>query len=275
MITFPNAKINLGLSVIRKRTDGFHDLETVFYPVPLRDSLEIYSLSNKQEKFSLHQYGKVILGIPESNLAVKAYLLLKKEFDLPPIDIHLYKNIPSGAGLGGGSADAAFMIKLLNEKFQLNLSDYQLEKYASVLGADCAFFIRNKPVFAKGIGNEFFPIQLSLKGYQIVVVKPDIFISTKEAFANVQPMQPKYSVKDIIHKPIQYWKDLLINDFECSVYPRYPIIKKIKEKLYECGAIYASMSGSGSSIFGLFGPNVSLPNLKFDRNIFYFQTILQ
>lgn len=270
MITFPNAKINLGLSIVRKRTDGFHDLETVFYPVSLRDSLEIHPSSDKNEKFVLHQYGKTIAGNHENNLVVKAYLLLDKEFGLPPIDIYLYKNIPSGAGLGGGSADAAFMLKLLNERFQLNLPDNQLEEYASVLGADCAFFIQNQPIFAEGIGNIFSPVHLSLKGYRIVIVKPDVFISTKEAFANIHPHQPEHSIKEIIQKPVQEWKELLVNDFEDSLFPHYPIIRNLKEKLYEHGAIYASMSGSGSSVFGLFDANTSLSGLDFDENVFYF-----
>ena len=166
MIAFPNIKINLGLSITEKRPDGYHNLETVFYPVALEDALEIRTSPNADRKFTLHQHGMEIAGNPEDNLVVKAYLLMDKEFHLPPIEIHLYKHIPSGAGLGGGSSDAAFMLKLLNDHYQLGVSEEQLEVYAATLGADCAFFIRNAPTFAEGIGNIFSPIPLSLKGYQ-------------------------------------------------------------------------------------------------------------
>ena len=262
MIIFPNAKINLGLNITEKRPDGYHNLETIFYPVPLEDALEITVLNSSENKFSLHQSGLEIAGNPETNLVVKAYRLLDEKFDLPPVDIYLYKNIPSGAGLGGGSSDAAFMLKLLNDKFKLKLSDKILEEYAATLGADCAFFIKNTPTFAEGIGNLFSPVTLSLKGYQLVLVKPDIFVSTREAFAQIHPHKPEHSLREIITVPIEQWKDYMINDFEESVFPQHPAIREIKEELYNEGAIYAAMSGSGSSVFGIFHPDTTLPMLK-------------
>ncbi len=249
MLAFPNIKINLGLSITEKRPDGYHNLETVFYPVALEDALEIRTSSETEKKITLHQYGMEIAGNPEDNLVAKAYSLLDKEFHLPPVEIHLYKHIPSGAGLGGGSSDAAFMLKLLNDHFQLELSEEQLEVYAATLGADCAFFIKNKPTYAEGIGNLFSPIELSLSGYQIMIVKPNVFVSTREAFSNIHPHRPEYPVKEAILRPVAEWKDILINDFEASVFPQHPVIGEIKRELYHQGAIYASMSGSGSSVF--------------------------
>ena len=254
MITFPNAKINLGLNIIEKRPDGYHNLETVFYRVPVEDALEVNILNESTQKFRLHQAGLEIAGEAENNLVVKAYKLLDERFNLPPIDIHLFKHIPSGAGLGGGSSDAAYMLKLLNEKFNLELSDENLEEYAAKLGADCAFFIRNAPTYAEGIGNIFSPISLSLKGYQIVLVKPDIFVSTRDAFAQIKSHRQEIPLKEVIKQPIEEWKERMVNDFEESVFPQFPAIKEIKEKLYEAGAIYAAMTGSGSSVFGLFKP---------------------
>ncbi|WP_303033502.1 4-(cytidine 5'-diphospho)-2-C-methyl-D-erythritol kinase [Bacteroides acidifaciens] len=274
MIVFPNIKINLGLSITEKRPDGYHNLETVFYPVALEDALEIRALPEADKKITLHQYGMEIAGKPEDNLVAKAYSLLDKEFHLPTVEIHLYKHIPSGAGLGGGSSDAAFMLKLLNGHFHLNLSEEQLEIYAATLGADCAFFIKNKPVYAEGIGNIFSPIELSLKGYQIMIVKPDVFVSTREAFANIHPHHPEYPVKEVIRRPVAEWKDILINDFEASVFPQHPVIGEIKQELYNQGAIYASMSGSGSSVFGLFAPDAALPEINRKSNSFCFKGTL-
>ena len=274
MITFPNIKINLGLSITEKRPDGYHNLETVFYPVALEDALEIRTNPEAQQKFTLHQHGMEIAGNPENNLVVKAYLLLDKEFHLPPVEIHLYKHIPSGAGLGGGSSDAAFMLKLLNEHYNLQLSDNQLEDHAATLGADCAFFIKNTPTYAEGIGNIFSPIELSLKGYRIMIVKPDVFVSTREAFANIRPHRPEYPVREVIRRPVAEWKDTLINDFEASVFPQYPVIGEIKEELYHQGAIYASMSGSGSSVFGLFAAGTTLPEIDWGTNAFCFKGTL-
>lgn len=271
MIAFPNIKINLGLSITEKRPDGYHNLETVFYPVALEDALEIRTFPNADRKFTLHQHGMEIAGNPEDNLVVKAYLLMDKEFHLPPIEIHLYKHIPSGAGLGGGSSDAAFMLKLLNDHYQLGVSEEQLEVYAATLGADCAFFIRNAPTFAEEIGNIFSPIPLSLKGYQILIIKPDVFVSTREAFANIHPHHPEYSIKEAIKRPVNEWKEILINDFEDSVFPQHPVIGEIKAELYRQGAVYASMSGSGSSVYGLFEPEGTLPETDWGTNVFCFK----
>lgn len=264
MITYPNAKVNLGLNITEKRPDGYHNLETVFYPIPLQDALEVKPLDGENE-YLLKIAGTQITGEPEDNLVIKAYRLLKQDYPhLPSIDIHMFKHIPTGAGLGGGSSDAAFMLKLLNEKFSLHISVSQLEEYAARLGADCAFFIQNKPVFASGIGNIFEPIELSLKGYYLVLVKPDIFVSTKEAYALVKPQKSQQSLKDIIHKPIEEWKNTMVNDFEKSVFHKFPEIAAIKDKLYDMGAIYASMSGSGASVFGLFKEQV-----KYVDEVFY------
>lgn len=274
MITFPNAKINLGLNITGKRLDGYHNLETIFYPIPLEDALEVTLLNDSERKFDLHQSGMDIAGDPEANLVVKAYRLLVDKHSLPPINIYLHKKIPSGAGLGGGSSDAAFMLRLLNDKFTLNLSVETLEEYAAILGADCAFFIQNAPTFAEGIGNIFSPISLSLKGYQLILIKPDIFVSTREAFAHIHPQKPKYTLKEIISCPISEWKNYLVNDFEESVFPQHPVIGYIKEDLYHAGALYAAMSGSGSSVFGIFQPEVQLPELKYE-NAFNFHCTLK
>ncbi|MDL2299451.1 4-(cytidine 5'-diphospho)-2-C-methyl-D-erythritol kinase [Bacteroides sp. OttesenSCG-928-E20] len=259
MIAFPNAKINLGLHIVEKRLDGYHNLETVFYPIPWKDALEISESKNSlPRKYALHLSGKIVIDDRGENLVVKAYKLLDEEFDLPPIDIYLYKNIPLGAGLGGGSADGAFMLKLLNKKFNLALSDEQLETYAARLGADCPFFIKNKPVYAEGIGNIFSPIELTLHNYRIIVIKPDVFVSTRDAFSGIVPQRPSYSICDVVKQPVHTWKDLLTNDFEKTVFSKYPEIGMIKESLYNKGAIYASMSGSGSSVYGIFEPDADI-----------------
>lgn len=256
MITYPNAKINLGLNIVEKRPDGYHNLETIFYPINLQDALEVTLLEGEKE-YELTLSGTPIEGNPEDNLVVKAYRLLKEDYpNIAPVDIHMYKHIPTGAGLGGGSADAAFMIKLLNDKFQLGLSIEEMENYAARLGADCAFFIQNKPVFASGIGNIFEPIQLSLKGYFLVLVKPDIFVSTKDAFSLITPKMPLQSLKEIVRMPVETWRATMKNDFENSVFKKFPEIAAIKDKLYDMGAIYASMSGSGSSVYGIFREQV-------------------
>ena len=271
MITFPNCKINLGLNIVGKRPDGYHNLETVFYPVELKDALEVTLPDDCQnEKYILRQFGNEIDCSPEKNLVVKAYKLLDEQYHLPPINIQLLKHIPSGAGLGGGSSDAAFMLKLLNELFELNISTEELEIFAARLGADCAFFIQDKPTFATGIGEIFTPIELSLKGYQIVIIKPNIFVSTKEAFAHINPHIPSESVKDIVALPVSSWKDKLHNDFENSIFPQHPAIATIKDLLYEKGAEYASMSGSGSSVFGIFTLDVQLPKFDLSEDSFFY-----
>ena len=274
MITFPNAKINLGLNIVEKRPDGYHNLETIFYPIPLQDALEITPWEGGERKYKLAQSGIQIAGDDENNLVVKAYKLLDSLYNLLPIEINLLKHIPSGAGLGGGSADAAFMLCMLNQHFQLNIPNDQLEVYAAQLGADCAFFVENKPTFAEGIGNIFSPIELSLKGYKLLLVKPDIFVSTRDAFAQIKPKRPTISLKEVAKMPVEAWKTYMVNDFEESVFPQFPAIADIKAKLYDMGAIYASMSGSGSSVFALFKGDAELPKVDFGEGAFVFEAMI-
>lgn len=252
MIVYPNAKINLGLNVVEKRPDGYHNLETVFYPIPLQDGIEISSADAGESDYTLKVTGNVLDGSPDDNLVIRAYKLLRREHSIPPCSFTVFKHIPTGAGLGGGSSDAAFTIKALNERFSLNLTNEQMEAYASQIGADCAFFVRNTPVLATGIGNVFEPINLSLSGKTLVLVKPDIFVSTPDAYRLVTPKQPEVSLRDVLAQPISTWKDSLKNDFEPSVFAKYPEIAGIKDMLYDLGAEYASMSGSGSSVYGIF-----------------------
>lgn len=248
MLSFPNAKINLGLNIIKKREDGYHSIESCFYPVLWQDVLEI--IEHQKPEFT--SSGISIPGDPKDNLCIKAYQLLYKDFGIPPVKIHLHKNIPIGAGLGGGSADGAFALKMLSDKFNLMLNNTLLEDYAAQLGSDCPFFISNRPSLIKGRGEIFEETSLSLKGKHIVIVNPQIHISTKEAYAGVKPAVPETPVKDIINLPVTKWKDILKNDFEDSVFPKYPEIRRIKEFLYNSGAEYASMTGSGASVFGIF-----------------------
>lgn len=254
MICFPNAKINLGLNVVAKRPDGYHNIETVFYPIPLTDALEVV----RSDKMSFHQSGIAVDAPMEKNLVIKALNLFKAQHDTPALEIHLMKAIPFGAGLGGGSSDAAFMLKLLNDFCGLDIPCGELEEMAASLGADCPFFIRNTPVFASGTGNIFEPVPLSLKGYHLCLVKPDVAVSTAEAYSLVTPSAPAVSLKEIIRRPVSSWKNCMVNDFEESVFSRHPVIREIKERLYRYGAVYASMSGSGSSVFGLFAEPAQL-----------------
>lgn len=248
MISFPNAKINLGLHITEKRPDGFHNLETVFFPVGWCDALEFV----KADKFQFSTSGISITGDPESNLVVKAYRLLQKDFDLPVLKIHLHKNIPFGAGLGGGSSDAAFMLKLLNKTFNLGLDEIKLLKYAAVLGSDCPFFILNKPAFATGRGELMQETDIRLNGMFILLVKPPVEVSTAKAFQLVVPQKPSVSLPELLSLPVQEWKGKVVNQFEQPVFQLYPELEEVKKKLYGLGAAYASMSGSGSCIFGLF-----------------------
>lgn len=254
MICFPNAKINLGLHIVNKRIDGYHNIETIFYPIPLKDALEVVPAPD----FSFKQVGFPIHGDPQNNLVIKALNTLKQFYEIPPVEIYLKKAIPFGAGLGGGSSDASFMLKLLNSFAGLHIPEQKLERIAGSIGADCPFFIQNQPVLATGIGNIFEEISLSLKGYTIYIIKPDVSVPTKDAYASVIPANPTISLKEIANAPVKEWKHIMVNDFEISVFRQYPIISKIKNKLYESGAIYASMSGSGSSVFGLFEQNTEL-----------------
>ncbi len=257
MIFFPNAKLNLGLRILRKRDDGYHDLQSIFYPIAVKDALEI--LPSKE--LSLKVTGLPVNGDKEDNLCIKAYRLLKKDnAHLPPVSIHLHKTIPMGAGLGGGSADAAFTLRLLNEKFELGLSQEQLINYALELGSDCPFFIVNEPCLAKGRGEDLQKIKLDLSGYTFVLVNPGIHIDTAWAFSNLKTDKSReaYSPEQAIQKSPENWKDTLKNDFEETVSAAHPIISEIKHILYEKGAVYASMTGSGSTVFGLFTHPIDL-----------------
>lgn len=262
MITFPNAKINLGLNVIERRADGYHNLETVFYPVPLYDALEIQLMDERFPSAfdcDLKVTNIVVEGDEQSNLVVRAYRLLKQDFpQLPRLHVHLYKNIPTQAGMGGGSSDCSAMIRLLNEMFGLGLSDEQMVDYAARLGADCPFFILNRPVYAEGIGEKLTPIELSLSGMYLAVVRPDIPVSTREAFSLINPAHPAQHCCDIVKRPVEEWRNALCNDFEKSVFALHPEIGLVKEKLYEMGAVYAAMSGSGSALYGLFRDAVEI-----------------
>ncbi len=248
MISFPNAKINIGLNVVSKRDDGYHNLETIFYPVKLTDALELV----ESDEFRFSSSGLKIDGDPKNNLVVKAYKLFQKDFKLPPVKLHLHKIIPFGAGLGGGSSDAAFTLKMLNNYFNLKITSTILKNYAAQIGADCPFFIENRPVFAAGIGNRFQPINLDLSEYEILIVKPNISVSTPDAYKNIIPQKPTFNLKDIESLPIEEWQKFIKNDFEKSVFQKYPEIENLKQILYKMGALYASMSGSGSAVFGIF-----------------------
>lgn len=258
MITFPCCKINLGLNVIRKREDGFHDLQTVFYPVPLTDALEIKKMSEKwpaELDCDLKVSGNTLECNEQNNLVVKAYNLLATDYKLPRIYAHLYKRIPSQAGLGGGSSDGAYMIRLLDERFRLNMGIAEMERYAAQLGSDCPFFITSETAYAEGRGNILEPADNetgNLEGYYIAIVKPDVAISTAEAYASITPRIPEKNCRDIVRQPILTWREELHNDFEVPVFEKYPQLKDIKDMLYDAGAIYAQMSGSGSAIFGIF-----------------------
>lgn len=251
MICFPNAKVNLGLNIVSKREDGYHNLETIFYPLMIKDALEIIVKEELIHDIFI-QSGISVDGGAEHNLVMRALRLMRGSYDFPFVEVHLLKAIPFGAGLGGGSADASFMLKLLNDTFSLGATNKDLAILAVQLGADCPFFIYNQPVFASGIGEQFEKIVLSLDNYSFVLIKPDIHVSTKDAFALIRPSRPEMSLKNIIFRPIGEWKYLMKNDFEESVFAKYPVIGTIKQQLYDMGAIYASMSGSGSSVFGIF-----------------------
>jgi 4-diphosphocytidyl-2-C-methyl-D-erythritol kinase len=252
MIIFPNCKINLGLHILRRRPDGFHDLETVFYPLPLRDALEVVSDDDLQFGSS----GIPVPGDEQDNLCLKAWHLLKADFpDLPPVKIHLHKHIPIGAGLGGGSADAAFMLQLLNDKFRLGISDEQLIAYAARLGSDCAFFIRNKPCYATGRGEVLEPLELDLSQYSWLLVYPGIHVNTGWAFGQITPRVPEQKLQQSILQPVEEWRNGVYNDFEAPVFRAHPVLEEIKAQLYEAGALYATMSGSGSAMVGIFPKN--------------------
>lgn len=265
MLTFANAKINLGLFLTEKRADGYHNLQTVFYPIRIHDVVELIDATET----SMLIKGMEIPGDASDNICLKAFHTLQKDFNLPHQQIILLKKIPVGAGLGGGSADAAFLIKLVNQKFNLGLTDEQMEAYARPLGADCAFFIKNKPTYAFAKGDEFEELSLDLSAYYLVLVKPSVHVSTAQAYSKVNVKQPSSSLKDLIHLPLQDWQAHILNDFEPSVFAQYPQIDEIKTQLYQAGAKFALMSGSGSSVFGIFEKEVKLPSLEKDNLVFY------
>ena len=258
MITFPCAKINLGLNIVSKRPDGYHNLETVFYPIPLTDALEIKYMDEKfpsESPCDLKITGNDVDCNEEDNLVIKAYQLLAADFQLPRVHAHLVKRIPTQAGLGGGSSDAAYMVRLLDERFRLNIGIPEMERYAAKLGADCAFFITADPSYAEGIGDVLMPVDVpgaGLGGYYLAVVKPSVAVSTRDAYAAIVPKTPAKCCRDIVRQPIETWKDELVNDFEAPIFAMHPELAAIKQSLYDAGAVYAAMSGSGSALFGIF-----------------------
>ena len=263
VIRFPIAKINLGLNIVERRPDGYHNLETVFYPVPIKDVLEVFPMDEKfpsSVDCDLKVSNIQIEGDEQKNLVVRAYQLLKQDFpqQMQRVHAHLFKRIPTQAGMGGGSSDCAVMISLLNDLFGLGLNNQQMIDYAARLGADCPFFVLNRPVYAEGIGERMQPIHLDLSSWVLAIVRPNIPVSTKEAFSYIQPKRPAKNCREIVAQPVETWRDELTNDFEPSVFQIHPEIGQIKDDLYQMGAVYAAMSGSGSALFGLFRKSVDL-----------------
>lgn len=270
MLCFPNAKINIGLNIVEKRDDGFHNIESIFFPVKLCDVLEaVVDESSPAGSVSFASTGISIPGNADENLCVKAYHLISKEYPMPALKIHLHKVIPIGAGLGGGSADAAFFINLLNELFELNLAWGEKHHYARQLGSDCPFFIANKPAFAFERGDKLDFLEVDLKGYHLVLVHPGIHVSTPLAYSLIKPAKPETSLKELIQLPVEGWRGKIVNDFEKPVMEKFPEIASIKDELYKAGAVYASMSGSGSAVFGVFKNKPVLP--AFTANCFVWQ----
>ena len=269
MLVFPNCKINLGLQVRRKRPDGFHDLETVFYPVAAQDALEVVQTDGKG---ILHfsGSGRRVTRIPEQNICVKAYSLLQERFpDLPSVRMHLHKVLPSGAGLGGGSADGAYALQALNQKLHLGLGNDELARLALQLGSDCPFFIYNRPAFARGRGEQLEPLELDLSGYSILLVHPGVPVPTADAFRLVRPDDERPSLRELLRLPVAEWQGKLQNDFEPSVFPKHPVIAQLKERIRALGAVYSAMSGSGSTVFGLFAAGTEPTDLSvFPDNYF-------
>jgi 4-diphosphocytidyl-2-C-methyl-D-erythritol kinase len=265
MIVFPNAKINIGLNITERRPDGYHNLETIFYPLMIKDALEAVESST----LSFQSSGIPIPGDEQNNLCLKAYHLLKHDFELPPLSIHLHKHIPIGAGLGGGSADAAFFIKLLNQSYKLGLTADAMMDYARQLGADCAFFINNQPVYAYDKGDRFESVNLDLSMYKLVLVMPPVHVSTAQAYGGIKPAPVQTSLKELIKIPVDKWKDKIKNDFEPHIFEAYPAIEAVKDALYNAGALYASMSGSGASVFGIFNDTPDLGSLAQYNQVFY------
>jgi 4-diphosphocytidyl-2-C-methyl-D-erythritol kinase len=263
MVSFPHCKINLGLNVVSKRPDGYHDIESCFYPVPLTDILEIIPSID----FSFTQSGLNVPGIRDDNLCVKAYTLLKKEFGVKEVKIHLHKIVPMGAGLGGGSSDGAFVLRLLNSIFDLRLAVDQQRKYAIQLGSDCSFFLQDVPMVGKGRGELLSSATVNLNGYFLVLARPDVYVSTAEAYKGITPQRPETPLEEILKLPVDRWRHDLKNDFEPSIFKKFPVIGQLKEKMYSVGALYASMSGSGSTVFGIFERSIDLK--KHFQDLFY------
>jgi 4-diphosphocytidyl-2-C-methyl-D-erythritol kinase len=256
MIVFPNAKINIGLNVTKKRHDGYHDIESCFYPIGWSDALEILPT----DTYRFESSGIPIPGNPADNLCTKAYELLSSDHSIPPVSMHLLKSVPIGAGLGGGSSDAAFAIKALNQLFDLKIPVQEQLQYARQLGSDCAFFITNQPEFCFNKGDEFDKIDVNLTGKWLVLVNPGIHISTAEAYSGIQPQPSGQDLRTILKQPVSEWKNIVKNDFELSLFPKYPLLAEIKQRLYNLGAEYASMSGSGSTLYGIFEEEIDLAN---------------
>ncbi len=252
MICFPNAKINLGLYITEKRPDGFHTIESVFYPIAWNDALEVIESPEASTDFQLHLSGLPVPGAMEDNLLYKAYALINAKRALPKLSVYLHKSLPMGAGLGGGSADCAFFINQLNTQFGLGFSEEERLDLARPLGSDCAFFIKNKPVYAYEKGDVFTALDIDLSMYYIAVVFPNVHSNTKEAYSLVKPAKPLHSLQETVQQAVHTWKGKLSNDFEASIFAKYPVVEKTRQALYDAGAIYASMSGSGSAVFGLF-----------------------
>ena len=259
LLTFPNAKLNLGLYVTARRPDGFHTLESVFVPLPWTDALEVLPAPAGRPHTTLTLTGRPIPGAVETNLCLRAYELLRADFGLPPVQMHLHKVVPIGAGLGGGSSDAAFALQALNQQFDLRLPPAALLGYARRLGSDCAFFLENKPVLAVEKGDVFEPIDLNLSGTAAVVIYPNLHISTAEAYAALTPHPPRHDLRAALTQPMETWREQVSNDFEQALTPRYPVLAEVKSALYTAGAAYASLSGSGSAVYGLWPDRAEAP----------------
>jgi len=266
MICFPNAKINLGLNIVEKRLDGFHNIETIFYPINWCDAIEVIENKGFQQgddKINLSLSGLLVEGNTQDNLITKAYKLLDVQYNLPPVKAHLQKTIPMGAGLGGGSSDAAFFIKLLNEKFSLHISIEEQINFAKQVGSDCAFFIENKPVYASEKGDVFTEIKIDLSNYCMVVVYPAVHSNTALAYKGITPTRSQKNIQEIVASDIPNWKTNLTNDFEPTIFLQYPELNKIKSNFYKHKALYASMSGSGSAVYGIFKNDVDVKEFNF------------
>ncbi len=265
MVLFANAKINIGLNILSKRNDGYHEINSIMYPIGLFDAVE--AIPAEDGKFEFSTVGLTIPGNPQQNLCVKAWELLHANYQIPPVKISLLKNIPIGSGLGGGSSDSAFMLKLLNQLFNLSVSNDGLREFAAQLGSDCPFFIENKPCLVSGRGEIFEKTPLTLKDYWVAVVKPEIHVSTQKAYSMVIPRMPTFNLKELHLLPLELWKEHLINDFEEPISKLHPAISDIKNQLYKQGAIYATMTGSGSAVYGIFQEEP--PKLNFGKNNFF------